>query len=344
MDVGGAIRVGPRSAGADPGPAAYGRGGKDFTTTDAHLLTGRIDPGHFFGGEIKVDFDAMNEAAERLCKSMKVSREELAGGVLRIANNNMVNALKLVSLNRGYDPRDFSLVVFGGGGGLHGSDLARTLQIPEVIVPVNASVFSCWGMLQTDLRRDRIVSVPLVLTVTNANEVDTTFRKLEMQLRGELESDRVDTAGLGFQRMLDMRYEGQEHTVKVDVPGTLINAGMVEQIQEKFRNDYEREYSYRLSSQIEVVNFHVAAVVPVEQIMPAGPGKTGRNIEDCIRSEREVDFGPFGIHRTAIYERALLEPGMLIEAPAIIDEPDTTIVVDSGRARVDDFGNIRIEV
>lgn len=344
LDDAGKLRVGPRSAGADPGPAAYGRGGKDFTTTDAHLLTGRIDPGHFLGGEIKVDLAAMNEAAGRLCKVMNVSREELARGVIRIANNNMVNALKLVSLNRGYDPRDFSLVIFGGGGGLHGTDLARTLQIPEVIVPVNASVFSCWGMLQTDLRRDRIVSVPLVLAVTNASEVDTTFRKLEMQLRAELESDRVDTAGLGFQRMLDMRYEGQEHTVKVDVPDRLINAEVVEQIQEKFRDDYEREYSYRLSSQIEVVNFHVAAVVPVEQVMPAKPGKTGRSVEDCIRSERQVDFGPLDVHRCAIYERALLEPGMLIEAPAIIDEPDTTIVVDSGRARVDDFGNIRIEV
>ena len=283
-------------------------------------------------------------AADRLCNVMNVNREELAQGVLRIANNNMVNALKLVSLNRGYDPRNFSLVVFGGGGGLHGTDLAQTLQIPEVIVPVNASVFSCWGMLQTDLRRDCIVSVPLVLTITNSDEVDMTFRKLEKRLRTELERDHVDTAKLGFQRMLDMRYEGQEHTVKVKVPATHISAGMVERIQEKFRVDYEREYSYRLSSQIEIVNFHIAAVIPVEQLMPAEQGKTRRNVKDCIRSERLVDFGPLGAHRSAIYERALLEPGMIINAPAIIDEPDTTIIVDSGQARVDNFGNIHIEV
>ncbi len=344
VDDAGKLRVGPRSAGADPGPAAYGRGGKDFTMTDAHLLTGRIDPEHFLGGEIKVDIASINKAADDLCNVMDVSREALARGVIRIANNNMVNALKLVSLNRGHDPRNFSLVVFGGGGGLHGTDLARTLQIPEVIVPVNASVFSCWGMLQSDLRRDCIVSTPLVLTATNANEIDTALRKLEKQLKGELESDHVDTLKLRFQRMLDMRYEGQEHTVKVAVPATRVDAGMIERIQEIFRDEYEREYSYRLSSQIEVVNFHIAAVIPVERVTAAEPGKTGRNVGDCVRSERLVDFGPFGVHRTAIYERALLEPGMIIEAPAIIDEPDTTIIVDSGRARVDDFGNIRIEV
>ena len=344
LDDAGKLHVGPRSAGAEPGPAAYGRGGEDFTTTDAHLLTGRIDPDYFLGGENKADLESANKAADRLCNNMNVKREELAQGVLRIANNNMVNALKLVSLNRGYDPRNFSLVVFGGGGGLHGTDLARTLQIPKIIVPLNASVFSCWGMLQSDLRRDYIVSVPLTLTTENASEVNLAFQKLEQQATAEIKADNVDTARLGFQHMLDMRYEGQEHTVKVEVPTGQINAAVIEHIQESFRTDYEREYSYRLPNDIEIVNYHLAAVIPVEQITTTKLNKTGRDVKDCIRSERQVDFGSLGVHTTTIYERALLEPGMKIDAPAIIEEPDTTIVVDSGRATVDDFGNIHIEV
>src|SRR5690606_19577065 len=163
VDAGGRLHVGPKSAGAVPGPAAYGRGGTEPTTTDANLLVGRIAPELFLQGEVRPDLAAVEAVFARLGAALGLSAREAARGVIRIANANMVNALKLVSTNKGYDPRDFALMAFGGGGALHAVELAEELGIPRVIIPVNAAVLSAWGMLLTDLRRDylrtRVVAV-----------------------------------------------------------------------------------------------------------------------------------------------------------------------------------------
>ena len=158
MDRDGRLNVGPQSAGALPGPAAYGRGGAEPTTTDANLVARRIDPDYVLGGEIEADMDAVRAAFAGIAERLGVTIEEAAQGIIRVANNNMTNALKLVSLNRGFDPRDFTLVAFGGGGGLHASALAAELGIPKVIVPVNCAVFSAWGMLHCDIRRDYVLT------------------------------------------------------------------------------------------------------------------------------------------------------------------------------------------
>lgn len=154
VDDGESMHVGPQSAGSTPGPAAYGRGGKSATTTDANLLLGRINPDLFLGGEHKPDWNSVNNAFATIAQKLGGTNEDVARGVIRIANANMVNALKLVSLNRGHDPRDFSLIAFGGGGAMHAVSLAEELKVKKVIIPVNASVFSAWGMLMSNLRRD----------------------------------------------------------------------------------------------------------------------------------------------------------------------------------------------
>ena len=158
VDDFGKLHVGPQSAGAVPGPAAYGRGGTKATTTDANLWLGRINKDYFCGGEIDADMKSAEAAIKAVAEKLGVDADEAARGIIRIANNNMVNALKLVSLNRGHDPRDFTLVAFGGGGGMHGVALAAELGVRKVVVPAGASVFSAWGMMMSDLRRDYFVT------------------------------------------------------------------------------------------------------------------------------------------------------------------------------------------
>lgn len=342
VDGGGKLHVGPKSAGADPGPASYGRGGVELTTTDAHVLTGRIDPANFLGGSVEADVGAAHAAAGRLADRMNVSAEDVALGVLRVANNNMVNALKLVSLNRGYDPRKFSLVAFGGGGGLHGVALARALNIPKVIVPINAAVFSAWGMLLTDLRRDHILSNPMELSLETVEEFSAVLSDLESSARAEFVADGISVEELNFRRILDMRYEGQEHTVKVEAPTGAISSGQLEAIISDFHNNYEREYSYTLPNKVEVVNFHLVSQIPVEKITPEQTKSTGRSLSDCISGEREVDLGAEGRKLATVYKRDLLEPGMKIDSPAIIEDCSTTIIIDSGEGSIDDIGNIHI--
>ena len=342
IDEAGKLHVGPQSAGAEPGPAAYGRGGERFTTTDAHVLTGRIDPKYFLGGRILANTNAVRAAATGLSRQLGVSIEDVGRGVLRIADANMVNALRLVSLNRGYDPRGFVLVAFGGGGGLHATSLARKLNIPTVIVPVNSSVFSAWGMLLANLRRDYVVNHVLSVCEHARDGLRAVIENIEREAAEELRKDGLDTADLRFDRLLDMRYEGQEHTVKVICPFHEGRLGSMDDLVMTFRREYQREFSYALPNPIEIVNVHVVAYLPVGRWQPHRKPVTGRSIAECIKGRRRVDLDDLGVREASVYDRDLLEPGMQISAPAIIEEPETTTVVDAGKARIDELGNIWI--
>jgi N-methylhydantoinase A len=344
LDEAGSLHVGPQSAGALPGPAAYGRGGTQPTTTDANLVTGRIDPEYFLGGEIVPDMDNVRSALKALADPMERSVEDLARGVIRIANANMGNALKLVSLNRGYDPRDFSLVAFGGGGAMHATALAQDLGIPKVIIPTNPAVFSAWGMLLTDLRRDYLRTRVTRLEDTDPSAAAGPYAELERTAREEFGEDGVGADRLLFERYADMRYVGQEHTVKVRLPNgdglDALDVGV-----QRFHQSHEREYSYRLASPVELVNYHLVALALVSkpELMPLG--RTGKGVETAVRGRRSVDFDDAGVRTATIYERALLEPEMTLEGPAIIEEPATTIVVFPEQpVRVDQYGNLHIEL
>jgi N-methylhydantoinase A len=343
LDEVGSLHVGPQSAGAVPGPAAYGRGGTAPTTTDANLITGRIDPDYFLGGEITPDMDNVRRAFGELAARLESQIDDVARGVIRIANANMVNALKLVSLNRGHDPRDFTLVAFGGGGGMHAAALAMELNIPEIVIPVNPAVFSAWGMLLSDLRRDYIRTRVTRLDSAPPADVDAHFAQLEAQAADEFAKDDVGDDRLLLQRFADMRYLGQEHTVRVPFPSGKVDAETFRVVIERFHETHEREYTYRLTSLVELVNYHVVAfgLVPKPELakLPA----TGRKPGGAMRGKRTVDFDTHGNHTAAIYERSRLEPGMEIDGPAIVEEPATTIVVFPGQqATVDDYGNLRI--
>lgn len=338
------LHVGPQSAGADPGPVAYNMGGTEITTTDANLALGRINPNYFCGGTMIADMDAVSDALDRLAEELEVSHVEAARGVVRIANNNMVNAIKLISVNRGHDPRDFTLVAFGGGGGMHACALAQELSIKKVVIPNQSGVFSAWGMLLTDLRRDYLQTQVVDLSDPEmANVINNMLKTLEDQAYEEYEAEGIDRSRVKFMRYGRFRYQNQEHSTEIDLPEGIIQPDQIASILESFHETYEREYTYRLDAPVELVLFHLIAIAEVDKLNPTKAPTTGRSLEETVKGEREVDYLEQGIHTATLYDGALLEPGMSFSGPAIVEEADTTIVVPPGLScSVDDYGNYHI--
>ncbi|MDF3935717.1 hydantoinase/oxoprolinase family protein [Pseudomonas citronellolis] len=341
VDAAGSLRVGPQSAGSTPGPVAYGRGGRAPTTTDANLLTGRINPQGFANGEIEPDMGAVERAFAELGQRLGVSAGLLAHGVLQIANANMVNALKLISVNRGYDPRDFALMAFGGGGALHATALAAELGIPKVIIPPFAGVFSAWGMLMLDVRRDYIQTHLQLLDEAGMAELERAFQAVQAAAEEEFVGDGLARASLRFEWHLDARYLGQEHTVKVALASRELAS-----VLEAFHERHRQSYTFRLDAPVEVVNLHLVAFaeVPKSPIAPLAPCN-GVDAEVALRGERLVEFEPEQPLSTPIYRREALLAGMRLAGPAIIEEATTTTVVRPGdRVEVDAFGGLHIHI
>jgi N-methylhydantoinase A len=343
VDDFGKLHVGPRSAGALPGPAAYGRGGTDATTTDANLALGRINPDYFAGGEIEADMAAVERALDGIAERLAVDRAEAARGVVRIANNNMVNALKLISVNRGYDPRDFTLVAFGGGGGMHAVALAVELGMRKVVVPRAAEVFSAWGMLMSDLRRDFFVTRLMSVEAGGTEGIDALLAEVTDAAAEQFAHEGIAAGQIRFLRYGNLRYENQEHGVEVLLPDGRIDDDAVAQIAGRFHEMYEREYTYRLDAPVEFVGAHVVAFAEVGKLAPMPLAPTGRSLSDATKGRRTVDFATDGIHESEVYDGERLEPGHAFMGPAIVETRGTTIVVHPGNeATVDDYGNIII--
>lgn len=343
VDDFGKLHVGPRSAGAVPGPAGYGRGGTEATTTDANLELGRINRDYFCGGEVEADMEAVGAALDRVAARLGVDRAGAARGVIRIANNNMINALKLISLNRGYDPRDFTLVAFGGGGGMHAVDLAAELGIGKVVIPRAADVFSAWGMLMSDLRRDYFLTRLLNLAPAHAERLEGVFGELEAAALEQFAGEGIAADQVRFRRHANLRYANQEHGVEVTLPDRRIDAAAVEAIEASFHETYEREYTYRLDAPVEFVGGHLVAVAEVGKLAPAKLPVTGRRLAEASKGTRTVDYATGGIHTADIYDGELLEPGAVFTGPAIVETKGTTTVVHPGDgATVDELGNLVI--
>ena len=338
------LHVGPKSAGAEPGPVAYGKGGAEPTLTDANLMLGRINPDFFVGGDIKADMRAVENSLQKLGSKIGLNAEAVARGVIQIANNNMVNALKLVSINRGYDPRDFTLVAFGGGGAMYATSLACDLSIPNVIIPAHSAVFSAWGMLMSDMRRDFIRTKTLPFEVSSLSVIDGTFSELEQEALKEFARDNVSKDAVRFERRANMRYEGQEHTVQVVLPSS-ISQKLIADLLELFHSTYEREFTYRLDNAVEVVGFHLTAYGAVERPESARLKTSSGPVSRAGKGTRKVDFDNAGIAEALILDRDLLGAGDEWDGPSIIEEVGSTTVIYPGQsARIDELGNIHIRV
>lgn len=337
------LHVGPESAGALPGPVAYGKGGTEPTTTDANLMLQRINPNYFIGGEIEADMAAVEAALTRVGADLGLSASETARGVVRIANNNMINALKLVSINRGYDPRDFTMIAFGGGGAMHAAALAKELNIPKVIIPAHSAVFSAWGMLMSDLRRDYIRTQPMPIVTGAAEQIGTTLTEMEAQAQSTFIKDGLTQDKIYFERYLDLRYEGQEHSVRVLAPNVAITDEILSEIIARFHDAYEREYTYRLDNNVELVTFHLVAFGSVD-LPELSKIEANGDASLAVKSTRQVDFDDDGVAEATIYDRDRLTAGASFSGPAIIEESGSTTVVFPGQSvNVDEYGNLHIK-
>ena len=344
VDNFGKLHVGPQSAGAMPGPAAYGRGGTKATTTDANLWLGRINRDYFCGGDVIADMKATETALTELGEKLGTSADDVARGIVRIANNNMVNALKLVSLNRGHDPRDFTLVAFGGGGAMHAVALGQELGVKKVVIPAGASVFSAWGMMMSDLRRDYFVTKLADLKTGAGAVIEGLFAETEALALRQFGAEGIGADKVKFLRYGKFRYQNQEHTTEVLVGSDISDAKLAE-IETAFHETYEREYTYRLKAPVELVGIHVVASAEVGKLTMQERPKSATPASAAVKGVRKVDYALEGIHDATIYDGTKLEPGMAFAGPAVVEDPGTTVVIHPGnRVEIDGFGNIHIHI
>lgn len=343
IDKGGALNVGPQSAGADPGPACYGRGGTEPTVTDANLLAGRLNPDYFLGGEARLDVKRAEGVMEKITQHFGIDTVKAAHGIIRVANANMRGALERVSIERGHDPRDFTMVAYGGAGGLHAPLLARELNVRKVVIPRAPGQFSAWGMLMTDLRHDFIRTQIMPCDESSLSRMNQIFAEMSNEALRQFTEEGVLEEMVLLERLMDMRYRGQEHTVRTPVAVARLASDDLNMVQEKFHTLHDQAYSFRLDDPIEVVNFHVVAWGKVEksELKPLSQGS--KRISEALKGEKEVDFDEGGSLRSRIYERDLLPLGGEIEGPAIVEEPACTTIVYSGQSlKVDQYGNLII--
>jgi N-methylhydantoinase A len=365
IDKAGSLRVGPVSAGAVPGPACYDAGGEKPTVTDANLVVGRINPDYFLGGEIKVSMDKARQSMQEIADHFGMSIEEAAMGVIRLADANMINALKLVSVRRGYDAREFTLVAFGGGGSMHAAALGHELRVKRILVPTAPAVFSAWGMLMADLRNDYIRTMVARTDQIEPAELSNLFAEMEKEAAEDLAAEKVEKdvptkLAMVFQRFADMRYMGQEHTVKVPIPGGELTEKEMQEINERFHQLHEHAYTFRLESPVELVNFHLTALGQVEkpkitrlnkdedfgETSPSSVealSRAARSVEEAFKGERQIMFDDT-FQATPTYERDRLPVGATLSGPLIVEEPAATTVVFPGqRLSVNEYGFLLLE-
>ena len=344
LDRGGAFRVGPRSAGAVPGPAAYGKGGTEPTVTDANIVLGRLDKDDFLGGGMKLDGAAAARAIEALAGDLGMGTLETAEGVITVINSNMANAIRSRTVQKGIDPREFALVAFGGAGPLHGAEVADLLEIPEVIVPPYPGITSAMGLLTTDLKYEAIRTQFQLSSKIDLDRLNADFAAMEKHLVAQFASDHLDTSKLTFIRDGDLRYVGQGYELKTPIPaGKLDQAAMVK-VWAAFHALHKREYGHFFQdSVIEVVNVRLIGIGAMPKIKTLSASKDGSMDKARIRTG-QCAFrvgGEIKTFETVFYRRHQLPVGVKIPGPAVFLQKDsTTVVPPRWSAEQDKIGNL----
>ncbi len=343
-EITGSLRVGPESAGAQPGPAAFGAGGEDPTVTDAQVILGYLDADNYLGGRMKLD-RALAEAAIKRALGAHGEIDEMASGVLAVAQANMANAIRQITTQRGLDVRDFAMVSFGGGGGLFAAGVADELGIAEILVPENAAGFSAWGMLAADYREDTTLTAVTSVDPAGFERIERCFSELSTSAETEL-------ATYGFEppfktvRSADVRFIGQEHTIRVEIDEEWIETGaerFAQQVKASFVEQHRQLYGHASESDpIEIVTFRCSAVAPVQK--PRNIDRRPASDAQVLRSRRIRFLESGWVDEVPVYERSMLARGQLVHGPAVIDEWTTTVIVPpSWSARVDEVSNLVLE-
>jgi N-methylhydantoinase A len=337
VDDGGAFRVGPRSAGASPGPASYGQGGEEPTLTDANVVLGRIDPDRFLGGEMKLERELAVTAVRRLADQLGLGLLEAAEGIVTIANANMSSAIRSRTVQKGHDPREFALVAFGGGGPTQAAEVADSLEIPEVIVPPYPGITSAMGLLTSDLKYDQMRTVFMLEGAIDAGRLDGELAAATDELRARLREDGVSREEIEVAAGLDCRYVGQGYELRIPLP----EERFTPEALEEFHRLHEQEYGHAFRDPIEIVNLRVTAhgKRPRVERLPAP-----QNGGDPMLGEGEGLFrrdGRLTPYPTRYYERWLLPVGESFDGPAVVFQRDTTTVVPPGwKAGADVSGSL----
>ncbi len=339
-DAGGALRVGPQSAGSEPGPACYGRGGRDFTVTDANLLLGRMSAANFLSGRMRLDVDAAWDAAQRLGQRLGLAPLDLAEGVIRVANARMEQAIRVISIERGFDPREFTLVPFGGAGPMHALEMAAALHIPRVLIPRYPGVLSALGLTLADLVKDYSRTVMWAMDDVRAEDLAQGFAPLLDQARADLRAEGFADEAIRLEQALDLRYKGQSFELTVPLAAYDPAAAV-----QGFYEAHRRRYGYaREGEPVELVNLRVTArglrpTPPMPRHAPA-PSPDPASAQVGRTSLRFLGQ----TYDASIYQRARLQPGHRLAGPALIVQEDATTVVPPGWAcHVDAWLNLIFE-
>lgn len=346
LDSSGGLHVGPRSAGAEPGPAAYGRGGSEPTVADANIVLGRLHPERFLGGQMKLDRNAaVSVLTEKIATPLGLTLEEAAAGVIRIANANMEHAVRVSSAEKGYDPRDITLVAFGGAGPLHAAALAKAVGIPTVLVPEQPGVFSAVGLVMADIRHDFVRTQVLRGAEISAEQLASLYQELEAEALEALARDGVADERRRLQRSADLRYVGQAYEVNVPVASGSIDASTTQAMLQRFHELHQQLYAHHHPRHpLEFVSARVAAIGTTG----APPMQKRARSEQRARpkEQRPVYFQETRAYGdTAVYDREALTPGSEFTGPTIVEQIDTTTLIHPGqRVQVDDYGNLLISV
>jgi N-methylhydantoinase A len=347
IDAVGGLQVGPHSAGADPGPVSYNRGGEEITVTDANIVTGVLDPDHFLGGRMKLDkAKAEKILQEEIAKPLGLNALEAADGILNIINVKMEEAIKAVSSQRGYDIRDFTLVAFGGGGPMHAGRIALDLGIPSVLIPLTPGVHSALGLLMSDVKHDYVRSKLAGLDELDLNEVNQLFAQLIDRAGADLRSEGFQDNEIKLEPFLDLRYAGQGYELTVPSPMPPLKVSDLKLMRERFDAQHELASGHKAETEpVELVSLRLISYGLVPQAKLSPSKATGRKLSQAKTGERKVYFGKqHGMLNCQIYTRDLLEPGHRISGPAIVEQLDTTTVIHPEQeAIVDDYRNLIIK-
>ena len=343
IDSGGALRVGPESSGASPGPVCYGRGGEEPTVTDANAVLGRINPAYLLGGEMSVHLKEAEEVLyKKIAEPLGLDLMEAAQGIIEVVNANMIRGIRRVSVEKGYDPRDFALVPFGGAGPLHGVDLARALNITRIIVPTHPGIASAVGMLSADVRHDYVQTLIRPLDRVDLETMESIYRDMETQARNQLAKEGFEGEAVALTRLADMRYQGQSYELSLELEPDPVSGETLAALTRDFHGEHSRTYGYsREGEGLEMVNLRLVGL----GLLPAADS-TGAAVPSggppTPISRRQVVFG--GQKReTPIYGRSTLGREALIQGPAVVEQLDSTVVIPPGyEAYIESGGNMII--
>ncbi len=346
LDEANQLHVGPHSAGADPGPACYGGGGIEPTVTDAHVVLGQLNPHQLLGGDLKIKDELARKAFSRIAAKLELPLEEAAQGVLQIADSHLSKLLRIITVERGHDPKDFLLVAFGGCGPMHASSVARELGIKKILIPPSAGLTSALGLLATDFIHDSVQTHLVKPDEADLDSLELQFRQMEMRAHALLIEEGVGEDDTVHIRSFDMRYIGQSHELDVNLEGRTIDANIIADSVEAFHTKHEATYGFsRPSENTEIVNLRVKSigVTPKPSLVTRREEKSDH--ADALKERRSVFLSSGHIRECPVYERTRLPAHTILEGPAVIEDYDsTTLLNQNDHCTTDSRLNLIIEV